>query len=62
MKNSIKHQIVQKMDPEEYCINLFKPADYLKMFANLSIKIVYPAGINSFEDAAKHLTITLQKP
>jgi|WetSurMetagenome_2_1015567.scaffolds.fasta_scaffold46418_2 hypothetical protein len=50
------------MDLEEYCVNLYKPAYYLKMFANLSIKNVYPAGINSFEDVARPLTITLQKP
>jgi hypothetical protein len=47
------------MDLEEYCINLYKPAYYLKMFANLSIKIAYTTGINSFEDVARHLTFTL---
>lgn len=50
------------MDLEEYCVNFYKPAYYLRMFTNLSIKIAYPAGINSFEDAVRPLTFTLQKP
>jgi hypothetical protein len=47
------------MDLEEYCVNLFKPAYYLKIFDDLSIKIAYTTGIYSFEDVARHLTFTL---
>jgi len=52
-KNSIKNQIVQKMDPVEYCMNLSKSMNWLNTQAKNAIKRHHSADENLLKGSGK---------